>query len=270
MADAVVFLASDASRFVNGTGLARGRRGWSSMSTKPVVVYGASGYTGRLICEYLREFNVPFVAAGRNKDLLQEVVGKIPGIETAEHDIVEVEHTVEALTDLFTGAQVVCNTVGPFIKFGPEVVEACAAAGVALPGHHRRAGLGDGRPGPLRDDVRREGPAALARDRADVHDRRDRGEHRPGDAGPGHPRHPRALEGLPDLRLDADDLHHPQGGVVPPAGEPVREGRPALEVGRRRARAARARPRPSRGAAPATRCGSRTTRGWPTSRWPAG
>ena len=99
------------------------------MSTKPVVVYGASGYTGRLICEYLRELNVPFVAAGRNKDLLQDVVGKIPGIETAEHDIVEVEHSVEALTELFAGAQVVCNTVGPFIKFGPEVVEACAAAG---------------------------------------------------------------------------------------------------------------------------------------------
>ena len=29
------------------------------MSSKPVVVYGASGYTGRLICEYLREYNVP-------------------------------------------------------------------------------------------------------------------------------------------------------------------------------------------------------------------
>ena len=99
------------------------------MSTKPVVVYGASGYTGRLICEYLRELNVPFVAAGRNKDRCQEVVSKIPGIETADYDIVEVEHTVEALTELFAGAQVVCNTVGPFIKYGPEVVEACLATG---------------------------------------------------------------------------------------------------------------------------------------------
>ena len=35
------------------------------VTDKPVVVYGASGYTGRLVCEYLREFNVPFVAAGR-------------------------------------------------------------------------------------------------------------------------------------------------------------------------------------------------------------
>jgi short subunit dehydrogenase-like uncharacterized protein len=32
-----------------------------STAAKPVVVYGASGYTGRLICEYLREYNVPFV-----------------------------------------------------------------------------------------------------------------------------------------------------------------------------------------------------------------
>ena len=35
------------------------------MSTdKPVVVYGASGYTGRLICEYLREFKQPPKRAG--------------------------------------------------------------------------------------------------------------------------------------------------------------------------------------------------------------
>lgn len=26
--------------------------------SKPVIVYGASGYTGRLVCEYLREYNV--------------------------------------------------------------------------------------------------------------------------------------------------------------------------------------------------------------------
>ena len=38
-----------------------------TMSTKPVVVYGASGYTGRLICEYLREYNLPFVAAGHRE-----------------------------------------------------------------------------------------------------------------------------------------------------------------------------------------------------------
>ncbi len=101
----------------------------SSMTEKPVVVYGASGYTGRLICEYLREYNLPFVAAGRDKTRVQEVVERIPGIDEVLHDVVEVEHSVEALTELFSGASVVCNTVGPFSTHGPEVVEACLAAG---------------------------------------------------------------------------------------------------------------------------------------------
>jgi len=99
------------------------------VSPKPVVVYGASGYTGRLVCEYLRELNVPFVAAGRDKDRVQEVVGRIPGIETADVEVVQVDHTVEALTELLTGARVVCNTVGPFISHGPQVAEAALAAG---------------------------------------------------------------------------------------------------------------------------------------------
>jgi short subunit dehydrogenase-like uncharacterized protein len=98
-------------------------------STKPVVVYGASGYTGRLVCEYLREMGVPFVAAGRDKARLQEVIEKIPGIETVEHEVVEVAHEVGPLTELFYGASVVCNIVGPFIKHGPEVAEASLAAG---------------------------------------------------------------------------------------------------------------------------------------------
>jgi len=96
---------------------------------KPVVVYGVSGYTGRLVCEYLREYNIPFIAAGRDAAKVKEVVEKIPGIETADHEVVQVEHTVEALTKLFSGVQVVSNMVGPFIKYGDVVVEACLKAG---------------------------------------------------------------------------------------------------------------------------------------------
>ena len=98
-------------------------------SSKPVVVYGASGYTGRLICEYLREFNVPFIAAGRDKARIAEVLDKVPGIDTVAHEIVEVEHQVAPLTELLDGARVVCNTVGPFAQHGGEVVEACIATG---------------------------------------------------------------------------------------------------------------------------------------------
>ena len=96
---------------------------------KKVVVYGASGYTGRLVCEYLREFNVPFIAAGRDKARIAEALETVPGIGTVEHEIVEVEHAVGPLTELFDGASVVCNMVGPFATYGHEVVEACLATG---------------------------------------------------------------------------------------------------------------------------------------------
>ncbi|MEJ9079504.1 DUF5938 domain-containing protein [Gordonia malaquae] len=100
------------------------------MTSKPVVVYGASGYTGRLVCEFLRQYNVPFTAAGRNADTLNESMNShVPGIETADYEVVAVEHTVDALTDLFRGSSVVLNTVGPFMKLGDPVVEAALAVG---------------------------------------------------------------------------------------------------------------------------------------------
>ncbi|MPY78516.1 MAG: saccharopine dehydrogenase [Actinophytocola sp.] len=98
-------------------------------TNKPVVIYGASGYTGRLVAEFLREYNLPFIAAGRNKDRINDAMQGVPGIETASYDVVQVEHSVEALTDLFADARVVCNTVGPFSKYGPDVVEACINSG---------------------------------------------------------------------------------------------------------------------------------------------
>ncbi|WP_300678561.1 DUF5938 domain-containing protein [Nocardioides sp.] len=102
----------------------------TSTSDKQVVVYGASGYTGRLVCEYLREYGVGFIAAGRSADTLTASMNAhVPGIETADYEIVEVSHDVESLTRLFTGAKVVLNTVGPFSAHGHEVVQACLAAG---------------------------------------------------------------------------------------------------------------------------------------------
>jgi short subunit dehydrogenase-like uncharacterized protein len=99
-------------------------------ATKPVVVYGASGYTGRLTCEYLREYNVPFVAAGRDAGKVKaSMQTHVPGVETADYEVVEVTHDVGSLAEVFAGASVVCNTVGPFSRLGPEVVEACLASG---------------------------------------------------------------------------------------------------------------------------------------------
>ena len=98
------------------------------MANKPVVVYGGSGYTGKLIMEYLRYYGIPFIAAGRSRERVENAVKMVPGIEAADFEVVEVEHTVEALTELFTGAEVVCNTVGPYVYYCEEVVQACVNA----------------------------------------------------------------------------------------------------------------------------------------------
>ncbi len=100
------------------------------MSKKPVVIYGASGYTGRLIAEYLREYEIPFIAAGRSREKIEEAMAKVPGIETADYEIATVNHTVDELAELLNGSQVFCNTVGPFTKFGETAVEAALKAGV--------------------------------------------------------------------------------------------------------------------------------------------
>ena len=50
---------------------------------KPVIVYGASGYTGRLVCEFLRQYAIPFVAAGRGDN---HRFGKRIGVLTGDKD----------------------------------------------------------------------------------------------------------------------------------------------------------------------------------------
>lgn len=94
-----------------------------------MVVYGASGYTGRLVAEFLREYGIPFVAAGRSAERIADALARVPGIEDAAYAIVEVEHTVAALTEIFRGRRVVSNLVGPFARYAPPVIEAALAAG---------------------------------------------------------------------------------------------------------------------------------------------
>lgn len=93
------------------------------------MIYGANGFSGRLIAEFLREYNVPFIAAGRSASRINDVMKHVPGIETADYEVIETGGSVETLTRLFDGAKVVCNTAGPFIYNGPTVIEAALKAG---------------------------------------------------------------------------------------------------------------------------------------------
>jgi short subunit dehydrogenase-like uncharacterized protein len=100
------------------------------MAKHPVVVYGASGYTGMLIIDWLIDQNIAFTAVSRNAARTQEMMAqRVVRLESATYEIVECEHSVDALAAAFKGAKVVCNTVGPFVNFGLVGVEAALRAG---------------------------------------------------------------------------------------------------------------------------------------------
>ena len=92
------------------------------MSTYPIVIYGMSGYTGRLIAEYLTKRGLPFVAAGRSRERLEAALKQVPGNPVA--DIQVVNHDEGELTRLFKGASIVVNVTGPFGQLAWPVIRA--------------------------------------------------------------------------------------------------------------------------------------------------
>jgi len=94
-----------------------------------VVLYGASGYTGKLTAWKLAERGIPFIAAGRNAERLQAELAKVPELEGHDYRCVAVNNDRRSLAELFKGKKIVINIVGPFMQLGRPVVEACLDAG---------------------------------------------------------------------------------------------------------------------------------------------
>ena len=68
------------------------------MAKYPVVVYGASGYTGMLIMDWLIDQHIPFTAVARNAARAQEMMAqRVVGLESATYEIIECAHEVDAL-----------------------------------------------------------------------------------------------------------------------------------------------------------------------------
>lgn len=100
------------------------------MSKPKVVIYGASGYTGKLIAWHLAERGIPFIAAGRNLARLQEQMSSVSELRGHSYECLEVAHDYDSMKTAFAGAKVVYNVVGPFMQLSEPVVRACRDAGV--------------------------------------------------------------------------------------------------------------------------------------------
>lgn len=94
-----------------------------------IVVYGASGFTGRLVAEYLAQRGIRgWAMAGRSLAKLAEVRDEIGA--PADTPLIEADASDPAsLTAMCGRTRVVITTVGPYQLYGPELVKACAETG---------------------------------------------------------------------------------------------------------------------------------------------
>lgn len=99
-----------------------------------IIVLGASGFTGRLVVEYLAQKYPPdgavrWAVAARNRGKLDEILARIPFAGAQPEIVIADSHDRKSLDELASRARVVLTTVGPYSIHGSELVAACVAAG---------------------------------------------------------------------------------------------------------------------------------------------
>ena len=96
-----------------------------------LVVWGASGFTGRLVVEYLVKKYPPggdlrWAVAGRDRSKLETVLANIDGSEQKPAIIIADSHDEASLLQLTQSTRVVLTTVGPYARYGSALIAACA------------------------------------------------------------------------------------------------------------------------------------------------
>lgn len=94
-----------------------------------IIVYGASGFTGRLVAEYLARQGVrKWAMAGRSLSKLAEVRDEM-GLPGDTPLVIADASNPATLVDMCNRTRVVLTTVGPYQLYGTELVAACAETG---------------------------------------------------------------------------------------------------------------------------------------------
>ncbi|MFK8051413.1 MAG: trans-acting enoyl reductase family protein [Woeseiaceae bacterium] len=98
-----------------------------------VIVYGASGFTGRLVAEYLNQQygdddTVRWAMAGRSEEKLAAVRAEM-GISEDVALVVADGKDVASLKAMVARARAIITTVGPYQLYGNALIEVCAKTG---------------------------------------------------------------------------------------------------------------------------------------------
>lgn len=97
-----------------------------------LVVFGATGFVGKLLAGYLAEHapaGTRIALAGRSRERLEAVRAGLPGAAREWPVLVADAADAKALADLAASTTAVVTTVGPYLKYGLPLARACADAG---------------------------------------------------------------------------------------------------------------------------------------------
>lgn len=92
----------------------------------PIALYGATGYTGRLVAAELAKAEADFVVSGRNRGKLDSLAGSLDGKPAVEAVSLD---DVAALRSLLSDCAAVIDCAGPFIHHGEPVLRAAVETG---------------------------------------------------------------------------------------------------------------------------------------------
>jgi len=92
-----------------------------------IVVFGATGYTGRLTAERLVAAGAKPVLAGRSEEKLRTLAERLGGLGW---EVADVDRQT-SMYDLVKRGDVLVSTVGPFARWGEPALRAAVAAGAA-------------------------------------------------------------------------------------------------------------------------------------------
>ncbi|MBM6544774.1 saccharopine dehydrogenase NADP-binding domain-containing protein [Janibacter sp. YIM B02568] len=97
-----------------------------------VVLFGATGFVGELTAAHLRDHapeGLRVALAGRSRAKLDSVADRLGGAAAGWERVVIDAGDGAAWDELAARTKVVATTVGPYVRYGREVVRACAEAG---------------------------------------------------------------------------------------------------------------------------------------------
>ena len=92
-----------------------------------LIVWGATGFMGRLVCEYIfnnyKNKNIRWAIGGRNITKLESVQSEV--VDSSIPIILADSYDENSISSMVSRTKVICSTVGPYSLYGSLLVDLC-------------------------------------------------------------------------------------------------------------------------------------------------